>query len=139
MMKKMISAALAAAAILVSAGKPSDFNVPDSWKPKVILGRDFWMIGSPIIFRGDKMVPSENSCMTAGDAFYPLEKASPGIRKLASIPAFYDTAKILGCFYTSTRKNPDGTYSFLLPKIPDHKLITDYPFSSMKPLSCGPL
>ncbi|MBE6372173.1 MAG: hypothetical protein E7055_08885 [Lentisphaerae bacterium] len=128
MMKKMISAALAAAAILVSAGKPSDFNVPDSWKPKVILGRDFWMIGSPIIFRGDKMVPSENSCMTAGDAFYPLEKASPGIRKLASIPAFYDTAKILGCFYDCTRKKPDGTYSFLLPKIPDHKLITDYPF-----------
>ena len=130
-MKKMISSALAAAALLVSgADKAGDqtFSIPESWKPKVILGRDFWMIGLPVIFRGDKMSPSERSCMTTGDAFYPLEKASPGIRKVAAMPAFYDTAKILGCFYGSTRKKPDGTYSFLLPKIPNHKLITDYPF-----------
>ena len=130
-MKKAILAILTAAAMLHSAAgqtAETSFRVPESWKPKVILGRDFWMIGTDVIFRGDNMSSYEWNCIPAGDAFYPLAKAKPGIRKLAAVPAFYDTAKILWCRHDYAKKNPDGTYSFMLPKIPDHKLITQYPF-----------
>ncbi len=129
-MKKIISAVLAAAAILVPAtdrsGKQA-FSIPDSWKPKVILGRDFWMVSTDIVLRGEKMTSTPWNCIPAGDSFYPLAEADPGIRKLAAMPAFYDTAKQVLCRHDYTKKNPDGTCSFLLPPIPDNKLVTDYP------------
>ncbi|MBO4633594.1 MAG: hypothetical protein J5858_16890 [Lentisphaeria bacterium] len=133
-MNKFITCTLAAAAVLVSAADPSSnstFTVPDSWKPKVILGRDFWMIGTDVVFMGDKMDSTPWNCIVTGDAFTPLEKASPGIRKLAAMPAFYDTAKLLHCRYDYAYKKPDGSYYFMLPPIPDHKLIAQYPFFLM--------
>ena len=129
-MKKIISAVLAAAAILISAAdRPGNqaFPIPDSWKPKVILGRDFWMVGTDIVHKGNKMTSTPWNCIPAGDSFFPLAEADPGIRKLAAMPAFYDTAKQVWCRHDYAKKNPDGTYSLLLPPIPDNKLVTEYP------------
>ena len=119
-MKKLLSLFCAGAAFLLSAEAPSaqnNYKIPESWKPKKVVGRDFWMIGPEVVLRGNEMTPNEWNCITTGNAFFPLKDASAGIRKLSAMPAFYDTAKLFYCRHDYAVKNPDGTYSFLLPKL----------------------
>ena len=121
-MKKLLSLFCAGAAFLLSAEAPSaqnNYKIPESWKPKKVVGRDFWMIGPEVVLRGNEMTPNEWNCITTGNAYFPLKDASAGIRKLSAMPAFYDTAKLFYCRHDYAVKNPDGTYSFLLPPMPE--------------------
>ncbi len=97
----------------------SSVEISESWKPKEIMNRDFWMT-QMIAFRdGEQMTPTEWSCLHRPNTHFPLKNASPGIQKIADEPAFHDVAVLYECRPSEeVKRNTDGTFSVFLPNIP---------------------